>query len=84
MKQSNPQILAVHALAAENREWFIRSLQQAFRQAFKDELAENEEIISRKEIESCTQGDQAQCLQIEADGNIVGGAVININPHTPT
>lgn len=82
MKQSNPQILAVHALAAENREWFIRSLQQAFRQAFKDELAENEEIISREEIESCMQGDQAQCLQIETDGSLAGGAVVNINPHT--
>ncbi|ASK28261.1 N-acetyltransferase [Neisseria chenwenguii] len=82
MNASHPQTLVVHPLKAENREWFIRSLQQAFRQAFQDELAENEEIISREEIETCMQGERAQYLQIEAGGSMVGGAVVNINPQT--
>ena len=44
-----------------------------------DELAENEEIISRAEIEESMQAEKAQCLQIESDGRLVAGAVVQVN-----
>lgn len=75
-------MLAIHPLIAENREWFITSLQQAFRQAFQNQLEKNEEIITRQEIESCMQSEQAECLQIESNGKPVGGAVVTIAPQT--
>ena len=52
-------MLTIQSLNPENHEWFICSLQHAFRQAFQGQLAENEEIISRGEIESCMQGANA-------------------------
>ncbi len=75
-------MLTIQSLPPENHEWFIRSLQHAFRQAFQGQLAENEEIISRSEIESCMQGENAECLQIEQNGKLVAGAVVKIEPQT--
>ena len=75
-------MLTIQSLLPENHEWFIRSLQHAFRQAFQGQLAENEEIISRGEIKSCMQGENAECLQIEQNGHLVAGAVVKIDPQT--
>lgn len=75
-------MLELKPLAEEKREWFISSLQWAFKQAMLDELAENEEIISREEIEATMKADNAQSLQIEYQGQPVAGAVVRIDEQT--
>lgn len=75
-------MLATKPLADENKEWFIRSLQRAFKQAVSDELEEDEEIISRAEIETSMQAEKAQSLQIESDGRLIAGAVVQIDEQT--
>ena len=75
-------MLELKPLAEEKREWFIVSLQWAFKQAMLDELAENEEIISREEIEATMKADNAQSLQIEYQGQPVAGAVVRIDEQT--
>lgn len=75
-------MLAIKPLSKENKEWFIRSLQWAFKQAMLDELAEDEEIITETEIETSMQAEKAQSLQIESDGCLVAGAVVQIDEQT--
>ncbi|VEI47537.1 N-acetyltransferase GCN5 [Actinobacillus equuli] len=43
-------MLELKPLAEEKREWFIGSLQWAFKQAMLDELAENEELLAEKKL----------------------------------
>ncbi len=75
-------MLDIKPLAGANKEWFISSLQWAFKQAMLDELEEDEEIISRAEIEASMQAEKAQSLQIESDGRLVAGAVVQIDEQT--
>lgn len=75
-------MLIIQPLKPENQEWFIRSLQQSFRLAMENELAENEEIISRQEIEAAQQAEKAHSLQIVQNGNLIAGAVVQIDEQT--
>ena len=75
-------MLDIRPLAPENRDWFITTLQHAFRRAVEDSLQAGEEIISREEVESSIRGEKAESLLIEADGKPVGGAVVKIDPLT--
>lgn len=75
-------MLTLNTLQPNHHEWFIRSLQKAFKLAVAHQLAKNEEIISRSEIEAAMQAENAQCLEIAYDGQLVAGAVVKINPTT--
>ena len=66
-----------------DKEWFIKDLQKAFRVAVIEEYGEQEdEIISKTEIEESMEAQGAETYHIVADGKIVGGVVLTINRKT--
>ena len=76
-------------LTEDDREQFILDNQRAFKHGAlcglgpqDDPLDENEEIISRKTIESCMDGDGAEVYRIVADGRRVGGVILHVNRET--
>lgn len=74
--------IQLHPLTTADKTWFIQSLQHSFKQAVLSELADGEEIISVAEIEESMNTDAAESLVIVADGEKVGGAVVQIHPET--
>ena len=44
-----------------------------------DRVEEGEEVISRKTIERCIDGNQAETYRIVCDGNVVGGLILQID-----
>ena len=44
-----------------------------------DRVEEGEEVISRKTIERCLDGDQAEAYRIVHDGEVVGGMILQID-----
>ena len=44
-----------------------------------DRVEESEEVISRKTIERCIDGDKAETYRIVCDGNVVGGLILQID-----
>ena len=44
-----------------------------------DRTEEGEEVISRKTIERCMNGEQAETYRIVCDGNVVGGLILQID-----
>ena len=74
--------IQLRPLTSEDKNWFIQSLQHSFKQAVLLELAADDEIISREEIEASMNSETAESLVIIADGEKVGGAVVQIYPET--
>ena len=67
-------------LEPDDREQFIIDNQRAFKYGAQEEFGmrddrveEGEEVISRKTIEHCIEGDKAETYRIVCDGNVVGG-----------
>jgi len=73
-------------LSADDREQFIRDNQEAFRYGATvefgmrdDRTEEGEEVISRKTIERCIDGNQAETYRIVFNDDVVGGLILNID-----
>lgn len=70
-------------LEINERENFIKDLQEAFKVAAIEEFGENdEEIITKTEIEESLNSKGAQTFRITKDGKNVGGIIISINEET--
>ncbi len=66
-----------------DKEWFIKDLQKAFCVAVIEEYGEQEEeVISKTEIEESMEAQGAKTYHIVANGKIVGGVVLTINQKT--
>lgn len=72
-------VITLTPLLEKNKSRFISALQLSFKQAFIDELKDEEDIISQQEIIDAMNAPNAQSLQIAVAGEIVGGAVVTIN-----
>ena len=73
-------------LESDDREQFIIDNQRAFKYGAQEEFGmrddrveEGEEVISRKTIERCIDGNQAETYRIVCDGNVVGGLILQID-----
>ena len=73
-------------LRDDDREQFIIDNQWAFKYGAQEEFGmrddrveEGEEVISRKTIERCLDGDQAEAYRIVHDGEVVGGLILQID-----
>ena len=73
-------------LEPDDREQFIIDNQRAFKYGAQEEFVmrddrveEGEEVISRKTIERCIEGDKAETYRIVCDGNVVGGLILQID-----
>ena len=73
-------------LREDDREQFIIDNQRAFKFGAQEEfgmrddrMEEGEEVISRKTIERCLDGDQAEAYRIVHDGEVVGGLILQID-----
>ena len=73
-------------LDSDDREQFILDNQRAFKYGAQEEFGmrddrveEGEEVISRKTIERCIDGNQAETYRIVCDGNVVGGLILQID-----
>ena len=73
-------------LREDDREQFIIDNQRAFKFGAQEEFGmrddrteEGEEVISRKTIERCLDGDQAEAYRIVHDGEVVGGLILQID-----
>lgn len=65
------------------KEWFIKELQKAFRIAVTEEYGEREgEVIPREDIEKSMDTKGAETFHIVLNGKIVGGVVIVIDEKT--
>ena len=84
MKQTIDIILA--PLQQADREQFIHDNQEAFKYGateefgmLDDRMEEGEEVISRKTIEHCIDGEQSETYRIVCDGEVVGGLILQID-----
>ena len=84
MKQTLDIILA--PLQQADREQFIHDNQEAFKYGateefgmLDDRMEEGEEVISRKTIEHCIDGEQSETYRIVCDGEVVGGLILQID-----
>ena len=73
-------------LEPDDREQFILDNQRAFKYGAQEEFGmrddrveEGEEVISRKTIERCIEGENAETYRIVCDGIVVGGLIIQID-----
>ena len=73
-------------LQEADREQFIIDNQRAFKYGAMEEfgmrdnrMEEGEEVISRKTIERCMDGEQAETYRIVHDGEVVGGLILQID-----
>ena len=76
-------------LTADDREQFILDNQWSFKHGALYEFGERDnhidddgEIISRKTIEMCMDGEGAETYRIVVDGKNVGGVILHINKDT--
>ena len=79
--------ITLSPLQPADREQFILDNQRAFRYGSTEEFGlrdnhfeEDGEIISRATIVASIDGANAETYRILLDGEIVGGAVISVNP----
>ena len=84
MKQTLDIILA--PLQQTDREQFIHDNQEAFKYGateefgmLDDRMEEGEEVISRKTIEHCIDGERSETYRIVCDGEVVGGLILQID-----
>ena len=73
-------------LQEADREQFIIDNQRAFKYGAMEEfgmrddrMEEGEEVISRKTIEHCIDGEQSETYRIVCDGEVVGGLILQID-----
>lgn len=73
-------------LEPDDREQFIHDNQRAFKYGAQEEFGmqddrveEGEEIISRKTIERCIDGEHAETYRIVCEGKVVGGMILQID-----
>ena len=73
-------------LQESDREQFILDNQRAFKYGAMEEfgmrddrMEEGEEVISRKTIEHCIDGEQSETYRIVCDGEVVGGLILQID-----
>ena len=78
-------------LREDDREQFIIDNQRAFKYGAQEEFGmrddrteECEEVISRKTIERCLDGDQTEAYRIAHDGEVVGGLILQIDQQNAT
>lgn len=75
--------IALVPISENEREKFIKDLQVAFTVAVEEEFGESEdEVIPREDIEKSMDATGAETYHIVADGEIVGGTVLVIEPKT--
>ncbi len=66
----------------DEREIFIKNIQAAFKKAVVEEFGDDgEEVIPREDVEKSFNAAGAQIFNIVSDGEIVGGAVVEIRPN---
>lgn len=76
-------MITLKTLEFSQRENFIKDLQMAFKGGFEAEFGtQNEEIISKSEIENTLNKKGAQGLCVMQNGQNIGGAVVCINKAT--
>ncbi len=82
----NRPIISLVPLQEDDKEHFILDNQWAFRYGAQiefgmrdDRAEEGEEVISRRTIERCMDGENAASYRIVQDGKHVGGMVLNID-----
>ena len=70
----------------DDQEQFILDNQRAFKYGAQtafgmrdDRMEEGEEVISRKTIERCMNGERAETYRIVCNGNVVGGLILQID-----
>lgn len=85
MRNVDVKIMLV-PLESNDREQFIIDNQRAFKYGAHEEFGmrddrveEGQEVISRKTIERCIDGNQAETYRIVCDGNVVGGLILQID-----
>ncbi len=73
-------------ITPDDQEQFIIDNQRAFKYGAQEEfgmrddrMEEGEEVISRKTIERCMNGERAETYRIVCDGNVVGGLILQID-----
>ncbi len=70
-------------LQENEKERFIKEIQAAFKKAVVEEFGDNgEEIIPREDVINSFNAAGAESYNIICNGEIVGGAVLKINPVT--
>ena len=85
MRNEDVKIMLV-PLESGDRKQFIIDNQRAFKYGAQEEFGmrddrteEGQEVISRKTIERCIDGNQAETYRIVCDGNAVGGLILQID-----
>ena len=85
MENADVKIVLV-PLESDDREQFIIDNQRAFKYGAQEEFGmrddrveEGQEVISRKTIERCIDGNQAETYRIVCDGNVVGGLILQVD-----
>ena len=85
MRNADIKIMLV-PLESNDREQFIIDNQRAFKYGAHEEFGmrddrveEGQEVISRKTIERCIDGNQAETYRIVCDGSVVGGLILQID-----
>lgn len=74
------QIVELIPIKENDKEWFIKDLQKAFRIAVIEEYGEQEgEIIPREDIEKSMDTKGAETFHIVLNGKTVGGVVVVID-----
>lgn len=77
------QIVELIPIKENDKEWFIKDLQKAFRIAVIEEYGEQEgEIIPREDIEKSMDTKGAETFHIVLNGKTVGGVVVVIDEKT--
>ena len=83
---SNKPQVTLAPLEPDNKEQFILDNQWAFKYGateefgmLDDRMEEGEEVISRKTIEHCIDGEQSETYRIVCDGEVVGGLILQID-----
>ena len=73
-------------ITPDDQEQFILDNQRAFKYGAQtafgmrdDRMEEGEEVISRKTIERCMNGERAETYRIVSNGNVVGGLILQID-----
>ncbi len=79
-------IISLVSITPDDKEQFILDNQRAFKYGAQEEFGmrddrveEGEEVISRKTIERCMNGEHAETYRIVCGGNVVGGMILQID-----
>lgn len=82
MEQKN-QIITLVPLEEHEKEKFIHNIQAAFKKAVIEEFGDSDgEVISKEDVEQSFNAKGAESYNIICNGQIVGGAVVEIHPDT--